>query len=202
MSLTFYYAPQSSASPTHWILEELKVPYEKVLVDMKSGEQKKEAFTKINPNAKVPVIVHDGTTIFESVAIAIYLGETFGVERGLFPAPGPSRGKAIQWLVWCNVSLGEAMSRVLWASNERVPKEMHNAALAAAGKAEVERLLGILNAELNGKEYLIDNKFSLVDAHLCSWVEYLGMVGVDVKAYDAVAAWSKRCLARPAAAVQ
>ncbi|NUP14235.1 MAG: glutathione S-transferase family protein [Polyangiaceae bacterium] len=202
MSLTFYYAPQSSASPTHWILEELAIPYEKVLVDLKNADRKKEVFAKVNPNAKVPVIVHDETTIFESVAIAIYLGETFGVERGLFPAAGPSRGKAIQWLVWCNVSLHEAMSRMFWASNDRIPKEMHNAALAAAGKAEVARLLGILNAELDGKEYLVDDKFSIVDAHLCSWVEYVSICGVDMTGYAAIGAWSKRCLARPAAAVQ
>ena len=112
MSLTLYYAPRSSASPTHWILEELAVPYEKVLVNIEAQEQKKDAFLRINPNGKVPVLAHDGGTIFESVAIAIYLGETFGVDRGLFPAPGSARARALQWLVWCNVSLGEAASRL------------------------------------------------------------------------------------------
>src|SRR5262245_11968243 len=98
MGLIFYYAPMSSASPTHWILEELGVPYEKVKVDLQGGESKKPEFLKINPNGKVPTLVHDGTVIFESVAIAIHLGETFGVERKLFPAPGLQRAEAIKWL--------------------------------------------------------------------------------------------------------
>ena len=83
MSLTFYYSPHSSASPVHWTLNELGIPYEKVLIDIKAGDNKKPEFLKLNPNGKVPLIVHDGVAIFESAAIQIYLGETFGVEKGL-----------------------------------------------------------------------------------------------------------------------
>ena len=38
MSLTFYYSPHSSASPVHWTLNELGIPYEKVLIDIKAGD--------------------------------------------------------------------------------------------------------------------------------------------------------------------
>lgn len=67
----------------------------------------------------VPVLVHDGTVIFESAAIQIYLGETFGADKGLYPNPGPRRGEALKWLVWTNVSLGEAMSRWLRTTQGR-----------------------------------------------------------------------------------
>src|SRR5262245_46499620 len=106
MSLVFYYSPMSSASTTHWVLEELGVPYEKVKIDLQAGAQKAPDFLKLNPNGKVPVVVHDGVAIFESAALTIYLGEAFGVDKGLFPAPGPERGAAMKWIVWCNVSLG------------------------------------------------------------------------------------------------
>jgi glutathione S-transferase len=88
MSLVFYYSPFSSAVTVHWALEELKVPYEKVRIDLQKRDQDKPEFLAKNPNGKVPLLVHDGTPIFESVAILIHLGETFGVERRLFPAPG------------------------------------------------------------------------------------------------------------------
>jgi len=101
MSLTFYYSPQSSATPVHWTLEELGIPYEKVPIDLKTEQNKQPAFLKLNPNGKVPLIVHDGVPIFESAAIQIYLGETFGVDKGLFPAAGPRRGEAMKWIVWC-----------------------------------------------------------------------------------------------------
>lgn len=202
MSLTFYYAPQSSASPTHWILEELKVPYEKVLVDLKTEEQKKEPFLAINPNGRVPVLVHDGTTIFESVAIAIHLGETFGVERGLYPAPGAARAEALKWLVWCNVSLGEATSRFINNTSDRVPAELRNEKVGAIAKEDIAGLLRTLNAALEEKPYLTGNAFSIVDAHLASWIEFLGIVGIDVSSFAAISAWAKRCGERPAAQVQ
>src|SRR5436190_24196089 len=105
MSLVFHYAPFSTAGATHFALEELGVPYDKVKVDIINGEQRTPAFTALNPNQKVPVVVHDGQAIFESAAIAIYLGETFGVERGWFPAPGALRAQALQWIVWNNATL-------------------------------------------------------------------------------------------------
>ena len=92
MSLTFYYAPMSTATVTELALEELGIPVERVKLDLQKGDTKKPEYTKWNPNAKVPMIVHDGVAIWESAAIAIYLGETFGTEKKLWPAPGPKRG--------------------------------------------------------------------------------------------------------------
>lgn len=202
MSLTFYYAPQSSASPTHWILEELKVPYEKVRIDLQAEEQKKAPFLAINPNGKVPVLVHDGATIFESVAIAIHLGETFGVERGLFPAPGAARAEALKWLVWCNVSLGEATSRFIHNTSRHIPAELRNEKAGAIAKEDIARLLRTLNAALEEKPYLTGDTFSIVDAHLASWIAFIGIVGIDVSPFDAISTWAKRCGERPAAKVQ
>ena len=100
MSITFYFAPQSNASRVHGSLIELGVPFEKVRVDIRIGEQKKPEFLALNPNGKVPTVVLDGTPMFESVAIQIALGERYGVERGLWPAPGtPERLRALTWLV-------------------------------------------------------------------------------------------------------
>src|SRR5262249_61357871 len=97
MSLIFYYAPMSTASVTELVLEELGVPCEKVKLDIKKGDTKKPDFLKINPNGKVPVIVHDGTPIWESAAITMYIGEMFGVERKLYTAACHKRGAAMKW---------------------------------------------------------------------------------------------------------
>ena len=98
MSLVFHHAPMSTAVVTHWVLEELGVPYEKVKVDLKARDQDKPAFRALNPNGKVPTLVHDDIPIFESAAITLHLGETFGVERKLFPPPGTERARAMSWL--------------------------------------------------------------------------------------------------------
>jgi len=200
MSLVFYYAPFSSATTTHWCLEELGIPYEKVKLDLQKGDTKKPEFLALNPNGKVPTIVHDGTPIFESVAIIAYLGETFGVEKNLYPAPGPRRGEALKWLVWFNVSLGEALSRFQHNASERIPEERRNAKAAEVATADVEKHLTILDGALKGKKFLLGEAFTLVDAHAAGFVAYLGMSGFDTKKWPAIDPWAQTCAARPARA--
>ncbi len=197
MSLTFYYAPMSTAEITALVLEELGVPHEKVKLDLKAGDTKKPAYTKLNPNAKVPTIVHDGTVIFESAAITMYLGETFGVDKGLFPAPGPKRGQAMMWIVWANVSLGDAFGR--WARNTMkwVPAEQQNAKAADAALVETKEYLRVLDEHLAGKNYLVGD-FTLADAHVNSMVDWLRHSKFDLGAYKHLNAWSERCSQRPA----
>ncbi len=197
MSLTLYYAPHSSATPTHWIIEELGVPYEAVKMDFASGSTRKPEYLKINPNGKVPCLVHDGTSIFESAAIAMYLGEMFGVEKGLYPKAGPKRGDAMKWIVWCNVSLGEAVSRYMHATSDWVPKEIHHEPSAAHAKKSILEHLAILDAELANKPYLLGEQFSIVDAHLASWFEYVSYTKIDLAPFKAIDAWAARCKARP-----
>jgi glutathione S-transferase len=184
---------------THWVLEELGVPYEKVRLDLKANETKKPAFLALNPNGKVPVIVHEGKPIFESIAITIYLGETFGVAKKLFPADGVARGEALQWLVWCGVTLNEAHQR--WQRNtaDRIPAEQRNAAAGAIARADVDGLLGIFDKALAGKSWILGagDSYSLVDTHLASWMAYVQMTGIDLKAWANIAAWYARATARP-----
>lgn len=198
MSLIFYYAPQSSASPIHWTLEELGAPYEKVAIDLKAQQQKSAEFLKINPNGKVPVLVHDGAVIFESAAIQMYLGETFGVEKGLYPAPGVARGEAMKWIVWTNVTLGEALWRFGRNVGDWAPADERNEKAGQSAKADVEKLLLLVDQALVGKEYLVEGRFSLADLHLSSWMDYVRMMSFDLTPYPTLSAWVARCIARPA----
>lgn len=195
-NIVFYYAPMSSAVTVHWALEELRVPYEKVKIDLQARDQDKPAFLALNPNAKVPLLVHDGTPIFESVAIMIHLGETFGVDKKLFPPPGLKRAEAFKWLVWTNVSLAEALSRFQHNTSDRIPAERHNAKAAEVAKADVMKHLGILDGALAKSTWLVGDSFTLVDLHLSSWVAYLGMVGFDSKGFANITPWLAKCTER------
>lgn len=191
MSLIFYYSPRSTAVATHWVLEELAVPYEKVRIDLARRDQDKPEFRALNPNGKVPTLVHDGVAIFESAAIAAHLGEQFGVARRLYPEPGPRRGQALQWLVWTNVSLAHAIAMHQHA------KDKHEG-LAALATQEVASLFAILDAQLANKPWILGDQFSLVDAHLGAFVSYAGIVGFPATPYPHVAAWMGRLTSRPA----
>lgn len=200
MSLTFYFAPMSTASTVHWSLEELAIPYEAVKVDLTDAADKQKKLGPINPNLKVPVLVHDGTVVFESAAIQIYLGETFGVDKGLFPAAGRERGEALKWLVWTNVSLGEAVGRWQRNSSDRVPIELRNQAAGELARKDVDQLVAIFEKELGDKQYVLGKQISLVDFHLASFIQWMGFLGVDLTPFPRTKSWFGRCSARPALA--
>ncbi len=98
--LIFYHAPQSRSATTLWLLEELEVPYDTQIVDIRAEGGAPESYRAIQPHKKVPAIVHDGVTITERAAIATYLADTYPKAR-LAPPPGdPRRGPYLSWLVY------------------------------------------------------------------------------------------------------
>ena len=205
MSLTFYYSPMSTAVITHLVLEELRVPCEMIKVDLKQGETRRPEFLRLNPNGKVPLVVHDGTPIWESAAITMYLGETFGVEKKVYPAPGPKRGEAMKWIVWTNVTLFEAVGRFSRNTQNWVPEEQRNAKAGEAAKADIANCLRIVDEALagpdgaadKGKQFLV-GEFTLADLHLDSLLGWVRHLGIDFAPYARLNAWSQRCSQRPA----
>lgn len=197
MSLTFYFAPMSTAGITELVLEELGVRYERVTLDLSKGETKRPEYLAINPNGQVPCIVHDGTAIWESAAVTIYLGETFGVERSLFPPPGPRRGEAMKWIVWTNVTLGEALGRYARNATAWYPDDQKNARAGEAAKHDIAECLKVLDQSLAGKQYLVGD-YTLADTHVVAYSEWLRDLRFDFTPLRNVEAWSERCRARPA----
>jgi glutathione S-transferase len=209
MTLTFYFAPYSTASVTEAVLAELGTQCERIELAIGAGGTRTAEFLAINPNGRVPTIVHDGTAIWESSAITLYLGEMFGVEKGLYPAPGPKRGEAVKWIIWANMVLAEAGSRLSAQmdsdgstqeeSPDYLPPEMRSEAAASRARADIAASLSILEHALDGNDFLLGD-YSLADTHLQTFVGWLGMLGTDYSGYPSIAAWLGRCNMRPALA--
>jgi glutathione S-transferase len=199
MSITYYYAPMSTAVRTTWAVEELGVPCERVKVDIQKKETKTPAFLKLNPNGVVPLLVVDGTPIFESTAILLYLGETYGVDKGLYPPPGLKRAETLKWIVWANVGFTDPLSRFARNTASYIPAEQQNAKAAEAGKRDLGAAMQVLEDALAGKSYLVDDKFSLADLAASSYFGWLKFMGYDYTPFKNVTAWAERCLGRPAA---
>jgi glutathione S-transferase len=199
MSITYYYAPMSTAVRTTWAIEELGVVCERVKLDLSQKETKTEAFLKLNPNGMVPLLVVDGTPIFESTAILLYLGETYGVEKGLYPPPGLKRAETLKWVVWAGAGLLEPIRRWVGNTASYIPAEQRNAKAAEAGKRDIGSAMQILDGVLAGKSYLVNDQFSLADLAVSSYFGWLRwFLGYDDSSYENVKAWADRCLGRPA----
>jgi glutathione S-transferase len=198
MALIYYYAPMPSAVRTTWALEELGVPFERKLLDLSKGATRDAAFLEKNPNGKVPLLEVDGVPIFESTAILLYLAEEYGVDAGLFPPSGIRRAQAVQWMVWAQVTLAEAVQRYARNISPLVPAEQHNAKAADAAKQDVDGSLGVLDAALAGRQYLVTERFSFADLATAGYLGWLQFMGLDYSKWKNVAAWADRCRSRPA----
>jgi len=199
MTITFYHSHQSNADRIRTSLVELGIPHETVAVDLRAGDQRKPEFLALNPNGKVPTIVIDGTPMFESVAIQIALGERYGVERGLWPQLGsPEHLQALTWLIWGQVTLSGAMIQYMQNSSDWIPKERHNAASAEYAMGEFTGLLAILDARLNGRDYVTGGQFTLADLDLASVLGWgMHMTKADISGMPHLQAWLGRIHARP-----
>lgn len=199
MPMVLYAALMSSATPVLNALAELDVPYELVQVDLSAGDQRKPDFLALNPNGKVPTLVVDGTPMFEALAIMQWLGDRFGVERGLWPAADdPARLEALSWSTWTYVTFSAAMTRLSYATGERVSKEMRHEAQVAHTHEELQELLGLLDARLATRRFVLGGEFSLVDLIVGSGVTYGAYCGIPTQSHAHVEAWLARFHARPA----
>ena len=212
MSLTFYYAPYSTAESTKAIFAELEhgLPSplaNRIELSISAGDTRKPAYVSdVNPNGRVPAIVHDGVPIWESAAITMYLGETFGVresgdEGSLYPAPGPRRGEAMKWIVWTNTTLTVAAvklraaltSGAVEAGSQHVEGDKEEAA-----RSELAKHLKVLDEGLKGRRFLLGDGYSLADTHVWSFISWLSAMGVSLQEFGNVTGWVARVGARPA----
>src|SRR5215813_13032125 len=94
LMLKFYFNGSPNPTKVALFLEESGLPFEPVAVDARKGEQFTPEFLRINPNGKVPAIEDDGTIVFDSNAILLYLAE----KTGKFLPPAKERGRLLSWL--------------------------------------------------------------------------------------------------------
>jgi glutathione S-transferase len=199
MSITFYAAPNSSASPVACALLELNVPHEKIVLNLENGDQKKPEYLALNPNGKVPTLVVDGTPMFEALAMMLWLGERYGVSQGLWPAASdPARVQALAWSVWAYQTYGVAVVRLQFATSERFSPEMHNPAQATHARAELQHLLSLLEARLQSQSHVLGSQFTLADLIVSAVVGYSLWFGTPLDSHPRVKAWLTSCQSRPA----
>ncbi len=198
MSITLYAAPMSSAIPVVQVLAELDVPHELVLLDLSAGEQRKPEYLALNPNGQVPTLVVDGTPMFEAVAIMQWLGDRYGVARGLWPATDdPLRLEALSWTTWTYVTFSSTFKRMFLATSDRVPKELHSEVYAKQSRAELQGLLSILDKRLASRDHMLGKDYTLVDLVVGSAVTYGTFCGLPIGDHPHVKRWLSRVHERP-----
>lgn len=195
--IDLYYCPTPNCQKVSIALEELGLPYRVHPIDIVAGDQNDPAYAAICPNRKVPAIVDsDGPggaplTLWESGAILVYLAEKGGA---LLPRDPARRAHCLQWLFWQMSYLGPMMGQLhhfVQYAPERLPYPIERY------RSEVERLRRLLNKQLDGREYLVD-EYSVADIAAVPWIKMFGLRYANAEPYPHLDAWADRVFARPA----
>jgi GST-like protein len=186
------------------MLEEIGLPYEAHLVDITKNESWTPDFLSLNPNGKIPAIIDpDGPggaplALFESGAILVYLAEKTGQ---LIPAAAAGRYETLQWVMFQMGGMGPIFGQVGYF-NKFAGKAIEDKRPLERYATESKRVLGVLDARLEGRDWIMGD-YSIADVASLGWVRNLiglyearDLVGFDDLKH--VPAWLERGLARPA----
>jgi GSH-dependent disulfide-bond oxidoreductase len=203
--LQLYSLPTPNGVKVSIMLEEIRLPYEVHLVDFNKDDQHTPEFLSLNPNGKIPAILDpngpDGEPLplFESGAILQYLAEKAGK---LLPASAARRYKTIQWVHFQMGGIGPMFGQVGFF-NKFAGRDYEDKRPLQRYVAEARRLLGVMDAHLAGRQWIMDDEYTIADISMLGWVRNL--VGfyearelVDFDSLQAVPTWLERGLSRPA----
>jgi glutathione S-transferase len=163
-ALTFYTNPQSRGGIVRWLLEELGVPYDTVVLDY--GTTMKGAdYLAINPMGKVPAIKHGDQVVTECAAICAYLADAFP-DHGLLP-PTEQRGAYYRWLFFGAGPL-EAIFTAK-AIGWEVPADKQG----MAGFGSFDLAIDTIEGAVAGKAFIAGDTFSAADVYVGSLLDFM-----------------------------
>jgi GST-like protein len=174
--ITFYYNTSPNPMKVALFLEEAGLDYTPVPVDTRKGQQFTPEHIALNPNAKVPVIVDDGVTVFDSNAILLYLA---GKTGKFLPAQAESsemRGPMLSWLMFVATGIGPYSGQsVHFRHYAPEPKDY------ALNRYDYEaaRHWNIINERLAQNAYMLGADYTLVDMAVWGWARLVPHVMGD-----------------------
>lgn len=195
--IELYYWPTPNGFKVSIMLEELGVPYEVKYVNIGKGDQFQPDFLKIAPNNRMPAIVDpegpggEPISVFESGAILQYLGRKFGK---FYSSDERKRVAVDEWLMWQMGGLGPMSGQ---AGHFRIyaPEKVQYGIDRYTN--EVNRLYGVLNRQLEGKDY-IAGEYSIADMASIGWINAYKNFDQSLEDFPNLKRWHETMNARPA----
>jgi glutathione S-transferase len=169
--------PGTRAAIIEWYLHELGISYESVVIDLQAGEQHKPEYRAINPIGKVPAMDDNGTKVWESGAILLYVEDKYGKA----PKTPEARAELSAWVMYANATLTPVVA------DEKLRE------------AQLDRVVKPLDEVLSGRQFLVGNGLTAADVAVASVLGWSAMLlKVDYGAYPAAMAYVGRMAQRPA----
>ncbi|WP_321393064.1 glutathione S-transferase family protein [Emcibacter sp.] len=166
--------------------------YESRPVSLRDGEHLTDAYKKINPFGKIPVLDDDGHLVRESNAILVYLALKHKA-REWYPVDDPARAAEVQ--MWLNVAANDILQgpAKAWIATMFVPDET----AVRDGLEASRKLLGVMDGLLDGRDWLVGDGPTIADVANYSHISKGPLIGLDLEPYLNVLRWQKNIEALP-----
>lgn len=175
------------------LLSLLATPYDLVEVDAIGGETRKDAFLKLNPNGRIPLLeLDDGTHLPESNAILFYLAEG----TAYLPDDRLGRARALQWMFFEQYS-HEPYIAVLRYWTRHTDKTPQNEPQWPAREQAGYAALGVMEQALGTSDWIAGSRPSIADISLYAYTHVADQGGFDLAGFPGVRAWLGRVAGLP-----
>lgn len=197
--IDLYYWPTPNGHKITLFLEEAGLEYRIVPVDISAGDQFKPAFLAFSPNNRMPAIIDhapadggEAITVFESGAILQYLAEKSGQ---FWPKDARARNTVNEWLFWQVGGLGP-MAGQNHHFGVYAPEKIDYAINRYVN--ETNRLYGVLNKRLDGRDFIAGSDYSIADMACYPWIVPHERQQQDLNQFPHLKRWFEAIAKRPA----
>jgi glutathione S-transferase len=185
----------SNVQKVLWTCAELGVAFERVDWGGPFGGNQDPTYLTMNPNGLVPTVQDGDLVIWESNTVMRWLCATHGGER-LHPQDAAQRTHVERWMDWNLSALTTPMSALLLGYYRTPPDKRDTTALDAARRRAGE-LWAMIERQLDGRNYLAGEAFTLADIGLGIWVHRWHIYPIERPELPRLKAWYGRLGERP-----
>jgi glutathione S-transferase len=194
--MTLYFSPGACSLASHIGLEETGAPYELKLILLSKGQQKTEAYLKINPRGKVPALGIEGKVLVENTAILTYLARRFP-EKKLLPADPSEEARCIGTMCWFSSVVHPSYQRTRRPERFAESEEAY-VAVKENGRKSFWANLQEIDSMIHGNDWIMGREFTAVDGYALVFYGWGLNGGFPMKELGAYTAWRERMMKRPA----
>lgn len=190
--MELYFSPGACSLASHIALIEAGIPFELKKVDTKTKQLEGGGdFYSITPKGYVPALrLDDGQVLTEGTAIMPFVADMSKGAKIAPPAGTLSRARLHEWLGYVNSEFHKAFGPLF---NPAATDDMKKLAIE-----NITRRLDFLDKALAGREYLLDDGYSVVDGYLFTILGWTRYVKLDLSNWPNLGAYATRIGARPA----
>jgi glutathione S-transferase len=194
--ITLYYHPGNASLTPHILLNEIGQPFELAKIDCDQGEQRSEAYLRINPHGRVPALVDDGLILYETAAIVLHLIERHP-EAELAPAPRSNeRSLFYRWIAHLSCTVQPEMRPYFYAA-QHAGDPAHIADVKETASRRLRAMFEVIDQQLGQGPYLLGDRYSAADPYLTMLMRWTRNMTKPARTLPHLAAHAERVLARP-----